>query len=186
MPKQSAHSESERQLKGERLQCGGGRPRRRTSSTRGAGSIREAGGPKEERPRQCLGLPPSDDVRCHRTSCFYLTAFADRFLVGSKESIMTPQGGLGGIRGFRRRLPAAPKSLGTSSQNRSWRCQNSIPGLHFGCPEPTVGHFVVFEFPELHSRATFWMPGANCKPLRGLRVPRTPFPGHILNARSQL
>ena len=47
-------------------------------------------------------------------------------------------------------------------------------------PEPTVGHFVVFEFPELHSRATFWMPGANCRPLRGLRVARTRFPGYIL------
>ena len=33
----------------------------------------------------------------------YLTAFADRFLVVSKESIMTPQGGRGGSRGFRRR-----------------------------------------------------------------------------------
>ena len=35
----------------------------------------------------------------------YLTAFADRFLVVSKESIMTPQGGLGGIRGGCRRHP---------------------------------------------------------------------------------
>ena len=31
---------------------------------------------------------------------YYLTAFADRFLVVSKESIMTPQGGLGGCRGM--------------------------------------------------------------------------------------
>ena len=30
------------------------------------------------------------------------------------------------------------------------------------------------------------MPGANCRPLRVLRVPRTPFPGHSLNAKSQL
>ena len=30
------------------------------------------------------------------------------------------------------------------------------------------------------------MPGDNCKPLRALRVPKTLFPGHILNARSQL
>ena len=29
----------------------------------------------------------------------YLTAKTVRFLVGSKESILTPQGGLGGIRG---------------------------------------------------------------------------------------
>ena len=29
------------------------------------------------------------------------------------------------------------------------------------------------------------MPGANCKPLRVLRVPRTPFPGHILNADAE-
>eukprot|EP00959_Pyramimonas_sp_CCMP1952_P393017 8235242-Pyramimonas_sp.AAC.1 len=28
----------------------------------------------------------------------YLAARTDRFLVGSKESILTPQGGLGGIR----------------------------------------------------------------------------------------
>ena len=58
---------------------------------------------------------------------FYLTAFADRFLVVSKESIMTPQGGLGGIRG-------------------------ESGGAHY---KQTVTHFVVFEFPELHSRATF-------------------------------
>eukprot|EP00959_Pyramimonas_sp_CCMP1952_P132770 2775937-Pyramimonas_sp.AAC.1 len=30
------------------------------------------------------------------------------------------------------------------------------------------------------------MLGANCRPLRVLRAPRTPNPGHILNARSQL
>ena len=29
----------------------------------------------------------------------YLTAKTDRFLVGVKESILTPQGGLGGTRG---------------------------------------------------------------------------------------
>ena len=58
---------------------------------------------------------------------FYLTAKTDRFLVGSKESILTPQGGLGGIRG----------------------------GAAGACPEPTVGHFVFFVFPERNSRATF-------------------------------
>ena len=35
----------------------------------------------------------------HSNVHFYITALADRFLVVSKESIMTPQGGLGGIRG---------------------------------------------------------------------------------------
>eukprot|EP00959_Pyramimonas_sp_CCMP1952_P301333 6304614-Pyramimonas_sp.AAC.1 len=65
----------------------------------------------------------------------------DRFLVGSKKSIITPRGGLGAIRG-------------------------RVPGTFF---QPTVTHFVVFEVPELHYGPTFRMPGANCRPLRGLR-----------------
>merc|ERR1712113_454024 len=99
--------------------------------------------------------------------------------MGSKESIMTPQGGRGGIREF----AASPPGTSGSTQI-AWDILEKSPGDIR--PEPTVGHFVVFEFPELNSRATFWMPGANCRPLRGLRVPRIPFPGHILNARSQL
>ena len=55
----------------------------------------------------------------------YLTAFADRILVRFKKSIMTPQGGPGGIRG----------DAGGPRLNQ------------------TVTHFVVFEFPELHSWA---------------------------------
>ena len=86
---------------------------------------------------------------------FYLTAFADRFLVVSQKRHHDSSGGSGRHPGGIRGLPSPPKSPGTSSQNRSWRCQNSIPGPHFECPEPAVGHFVVFEFPELHSRATF-------------------------------
>ena len=85
--------------------------------------------------------------------CFYLTAFADRFLVGSKESIMTPQGGRGGIREF---AGSPPRTSG--SAQIAWDILEKSPGDIR--PEPTVGHFVVFEFPELHSRATFWMPGA--------------------------
>ena len=87
---------------------------------------------------------------------FYLTAFADRFLVGSKESIMTPQGGRGGIREF---AGSPPRTSG--SAQIAWDILEKSPGDIR--PEPTVGHFVVFEFPELHSRATFWMPGAKCR-----------------------
>eukprot|EP00959_Pyramimonas_sp_CCMP1952_P184690 3861750-Pyramimonas_sp.AAC.1 len=35
------------------------------------------------------------------------------------------------------------------------RCQNAITMPHFECPEPTVGHFVLFVLPEHRSRATF-------------------------------
>ena len=68
---------------------------------------------------------------------FYLTAFADRFLVGSKESIRTPQGGLGGSRG-------ASGQAAVEAQI-AWDILAKSPGDIR--PEPTVGHFVVFEFP---------------------------------------
>ena len=63
----------------------------------------------------------------------YLTAFADRFLVVSKESIMTPQG--------------------------VWADAGEC-------------------------RRSFFLANSNAP--RSLRVPRTPFLGMILNARSQL
>ena len=64
--------------------------------------------------------------------------------------------------------------------------QNAIPRPHSGCPEPTVGHIVFFEFSEFHSRAAFCVSGAICRPLRLLRVPRTPFQDHILDVPNQL
>ena len=63
---------------------------------------------------------------------------------------------------------------------------NTIPRPHFECPEPTVGHFQFFVFPEHNSQATFSVPGSNCRPLCALRVPRTPFPGHIVTVHCQL
>ena len=57
----------------------------------------------------------------------YLTAKTDRFLVVSKESMMTPQAGLGGIR------------TGTAEARF----------------KQTVTDFVLFDLPELHSRAIF-------------------------------
>ena len=63
--------------------------------------------------------------------CFYLTAFADRFLVVSKESIMTPQGGLGGCRGL-------PPGTAGGTQIAWDILAKSLLAL-----------------PELHSRATF-------------------------------
>ena len=83
---------------------------------------------------------------------YYLTAKTDRFLVVSKESIMTPKGDLGGTRTGQPGRDPGSKQLHTSWSSSS---QNSIPGHDFECPEPNVGHFVVFEFPEVHSRATF-------------------------------
>eukprot|EP00959_Pyramimonas_sp_CCMP1952_P253620 5298849-Pyramimonas_sp.AAC.1 len=69
-----------------------------------------------------------------RGSAFYLTANTGRFLVGSKESISTPQAGPGRMRG------AADRAEADEGRARF---------------KQTVTHFVVFESPELHSRATF-------------------------------
>eukprot|EP00959_Pyramimonas_sp_CCMP1952_P332546 6963462-Pyramimonas_sp.AAC.1 len=74
---------------------------------------------------------------------------------------MTQKGGLGGIRTARAGLKAGLALSKQSHTSCSSTSQNSIPGRHFQCPEPTVGHFVLFDFPELHYRATFWMLGAN-------------------------
>eukprot|EP00959_Pyramimonas_sp_CCMP1952_P143587 3005914-Pyramimonas_sp.AAC.1 len=62
-------------------------------------------------------------------------------------------------------------------------CHGNLGTPNFDCQEP---HCDCPEPAEHHSQATFGMPGANCRPLRVLRAPKTPFPGHILNARSQL
>ena len=47
----------------------------------------------------CSSPPP------HLTAHFYLTAFADRFLMGFKKGILTPQGGRGGCRTGAGRVP---------------------------------------------------------------------------------
>ena len=93
----------------------------------------------------------------------YLTACADRFLVGLKKGM-------------------------TSGLSRGvWAAAGQEPGREPGGEIAwDILEKVLLMLPELHSRATCWITGRNSHTLRALRLPRTPFPGHILDARSQL
>ena len=55
----------------------------------------------------------------------YLTAKTDRFLVGSKESMMTPQGGLGRCRGMPGESGDPPVTMGELSRG----CRGCTPDM---------------------------------------------------------